>query len=265
MPDPRREVALYYDLQHNPTADVPFYRERLPGAEARVLEIGCGTGRVLLPLAPDCRHIHGIDHSPAMLEICRRKLAQSGLPAESATLTQGDIAGFELGQRFDLIIAPYRVFQNLETDAQVAGLFGGLRRHLAPGGRAILNAFRPNAPREALCRSWVSQAEEYGGESPLAEGRRVVWHYRRARLVPEPLVFYPEFIYRLYARSGQLEKETVMSLPMRCWYPDDFAGVVREHGFEITGKWGGYLGEPWGEGPELVVEFAETAAGKKER
>lgn len=256
--DLRSDAAEYYDLQNNPTSDIPFYRERLPSPDAQVLEIGCGTGRVLLPLAEDCRYIHGIDISASMLEICRQKLSRSGLATERAALTHGDISAFDLGRTFDLIIAPYRVFHNLETDAQVGGLFRCIHRHLAPGGTAILNVFKPNTSPEAMLQSWVSQEEDYGGERQLAEGKRLVWYHRRARLTPAPLTFYPEFIYRLYSSSGALEKETVFSIPMRCWYPGEFERVVVDHGFVVVGKWGGYTGEAWGEGPELIIQFAAT-------
>ena len=43
---------------------------------------------------------------------------------------------------------------------------------------------------------------------------------------------------------------------MRCYYPDEFEALIVDHGFEIVGRWGGYQGEPYGEGPELVLQFA---------
>jgi len=46
---------------------------------------------------------------------------------------------------------------------------------------------------------------------------------------------------------------------MRCWYPDDLLGRVAAEGFAITGAWGGYAGEPYGKGPELVVELRPNA------
>ena len=48
----------------------------------------------------------------------------------------------------------------------------------------------------------------------------------------------------------------VLPIPMRCFYPDEFLDLIRSAGFTIAGSWGGYTGEPYGEGKELVVEFA---------
>ncbi len=65
---------------------------------------------------------------------------------------------------------------------------------------------------------------------------------------------YPELIYRFY-QGEQLVEETVLSIAMRCYYPEEFLALIECHGFRITGKWGGYAGEVYGEGGELVAAF----------
>ena len=65
--DIRAEAAQYYDTNPAIPDDIAFYQARLPWSDASVLELGCGTGRVLLPLAALCGFIHGIDRSQAML------------------------------------------------------------------------------------------------------------------------------------------------------------------------------------------------------
>src|SRR5215471_9211543 len=135
--DIRAEAAKYYDVSPTIPDDIAFYQARLPSSEAMVLELGCGTGRVLLPLAAVCGFIHGIDRSQAMLTHCLQKLQAAAIPPTKARVELGDITQFALGRTFDLIIAPYRVFQLLETDAQIDGLFQCVRTHLAPGGTCI--------------------------------------------------------------------------------------------------------------------------------
>lgn len=251
--DRRAEAARYYDLSPDVPGDVSFYRGRVPSPAARVLELGCGTGRVLVPLAKSCREILGLDRSEAMLEVCREWLRGAGLGPSRASARLGDISNFSLGRTFDWIIAPFRVFQNLESDAEVGGLFRCVREHLAPGGSCMLNVFRPYLERERLRQEWSSSEERFCWEVPV-EGGRVMLHDRRARLDPERLVLYPELIYRRY-EGDRLVDETVLRIVMRCYYPDDFEALVKGHGFEIIGRWGGYVGEPYGEGPELVLEF----------
>jgi cyclopropane fatty-acyl-phospholipid synthase-like methyltransferase len=144
--DLRAEAARYYDLNPNTLVDVPFYIDRLPKPDARVLELGCGTGRASLPLAAECAFLHGLDLSEAMLDVCREKIATRRLGPDRIVVEHADITDYEPGSPFDLIIAPYRVMQNLETDEQLDGLFRCIRRHLAPEGRCILNVFHPFKP-----------------------------------------------------------------------------------------------------------------------
>ena len=254
----REDAAKYYDLQSIPIDDVAFYGARIPSPDAHILELGCGTGRVLLPLACQCGFIHGIDSSAAMLAQCREKLGRAALPAGKARVTEADITDFHLNVRFDLIIAPFRVMQNLETDDQVSGLMNGIRSHLAPGGAAILNAFYPNRPPDEMRRTWCNTGEHLDGETALPDGGRMVRSHRRPRLQPHPLVCYPELIYRQYAASGALEDEAVLKIAMRCWYPEELEKLVSDHGFRVTDRWGGYKGETWGQGSELVIQFANS-------
>ncbi len=255
--DIRSEAAAYYDLCPEFPDDIPFYVSRIPSREAAVLELGCGTGRVTLPLVQHCRYIHGIDLSPAMIAIGREKLEAAEIPPTRAWIEVGDISSFDLGQTFELIIAPYRVLQNLESDAEVEGLLGCVREHLARGGSCILNTFNPNRDRETLRREWCSEEENLSWEVPTPGGR-VACYDRRPRLEPEKLILYPELIYRRY-QGDLLTDETVLKLVMRCYYPEELLSVVTAHGFAVVGRWGGYAGEPYGEGPELVVQFGEAS------
>lgn len=253
--DIRSDAAKYYDLNPGVPDDVSFYRDRLPGADATVLELGCGTGRVLVPLAESCAYVHGVDLSPAMIAICQRKLAEAGIPDTRARAQVGDITNLELDRGFDLIISPFRVFQNLETDAEVDGYFDTVRKHLAPEGQAILTAFNPNRDKETMRREWASPEEYLSWEVDLAD-ERVASYGRNARIDREKMVFYPELIYRTY-QGAELVDEAVLKIVMRCYYPDEFERLVTDQGFEVLRLWGGYHGEPYGEGPELVIEFAD--------
>jgi hypothetical protein len=158
-----------------------------------------------------------------------------------------------MGRRFDLIIAPYRALQNLEDDSQLEGLFRSVREHLAPGGTCVLNVFHPSGDPETLKRDWRGGHEEFCWECPLGTDR-LVHSIRKARIDPERLILYPQLIYRRYT-GDSLQEETVLEIAMRCYYPEEFDRLIREHGFEITNRWGGYAGESYGVGPELVVQF----------
>jgi SAM-dependent methyltransferase len=251
--DIRAEAAQYYDANPTIPNDLAFYTARLLSADASVLELGCGTGRVLLPLAGSCGFIHGIDRSPAMLERCLQKLQAAGLPPTKARAELGNITHFTLGRTFDLIIAPYRVFQLLEMESQVEGLFRCVRAHLAPGGTGILNVFHPLGGFERERQAWETAAEVYRWETTV-NGVRLRCDERLARFDPERRILYPELIYRRLVGDAWIE-DAVLKIPRRCYAPDEFERVIRAHGFHIVQRWGGYTGERYGEGPELVVQF----------
>ena len=258
MKDPRVAVARFYDLDREPLNDLPFYVSRLPNANARVLELGCGTGRITLPLAKHCGFIQGIELSEAMLEICRAKLRETPALAGKVAVELGDITNFDLRATFDLIVAPYRVMQNLETDQELSGLFRCMRTHLVPDGSCILNAFNlryPNA--EALIDAWSQQVEIFDWEA-VTGTRIVTCHARRGKVRAKPLVIYPDLVYRV-REGGKLVEEVVFPLTMRCYFPDDFVRVFANHGFDIVEWWGGYAGETYGVGPELIIQAKPAA------
>ena len=250
--DIRKTAAAYYDLNPDFPDDIPFYLSLIP-PEARVLELGCGTGRVTLPLAQRENFVQGIDISPAMVAICRERLANTGLTADRAVVEVGDITYFDLQQSFDAIIAPFRVLQNLETDEQVHGLFRCIRSHMVSGGACILNVFHPNRDPDGLREHWVRPQEVFQWELPI-KGGRIACYVHNARLDPEKLVLYPELIYRRY-QGDALVDEAVLKIVMRCYYPEEFAALVQTQGFVIHNRWGGYHGEPYGHGSELVLQF----------
>jgi SAM-dependent methyltransferase len=254
--DSRAATAAYYDLAPDFPADIPFYLEQVRSPADTILELGCGTGRVTVALAPRVALLHGVDLSPAMVERCRTRLRDAGIDPARAATTVADITSLHLGRRFGLVIAPYRVFQNLTTEAQVAGLFATIRAHLAPGGRAILNAFRPYAAPPILLAQWSTAQEDLDWERPAEEGR-VTCSVRRAGVSIDPLVLYPDLIYRRY-RGEVLVEEAVSRIPMRCWYPDQLAARIGQEGFRILQRWGGYTGEAYGAGPELIIAFTDA-------
>jgi SAM-dependent methyltransferase len=221
--------------------DIAFYPARLPSSDAAILELGCGTGRVLLPLAAVCSFIHGIDRSQAMLACCRQKLQAAAIPSTKAQVELGDITDFALGRTFDLIIAPYRVFQLLETDVQVDGLFRCVRMHLAPGGTCILNVFHPQGGFARVQQEWGTATEVFRWEV-LVNGVRLRCDERLLRLDPERRILYPELVYRRFVGDTWVE-DAVLRIPRRCYAPEEFDQVILDHGFRIVQRWGGYAGD----------------------
>lgn len=118
------------------------------------MEVGCGTGRIYLELLKNGIGAYGIDISGEMLVELRNKAKAMNLKPK---VSAGDMRNFKLGERFALIIVPFRSFlYNLTTDDQLRTL-KNFKRHLAPKGRLILNFFYPDIER---MMSYGKESEE---------------------------------------------------------------------------------------------------------
>ena len=144
--------AVYERLRAG-RGDIEFYLDLARRAGGPVLELGCGTGRVLLPIASEGIPCTGLDVSPRMLEALRRKDAPPTLRLACAPMQD-----FDLGEvRFMLIYAAFRVFQHLYTEEDQLACLSCVRRHLAPGGSFAFDVFSPLAERTRLAHEPESE------------------------------------------------------------------------------------------------------------
>lgn len=135
------QTALEWGTPQN---DIPFYLEEAKAGGGPVLELGCGTCRLLIPLLSTGFDVNGLDASTAMLEVARQK--RERLPAEAAKrlhLHHGDMREFSLGQQFGSIFIAFRSFQHLLTPEAQRRSLVCVGRHLAANGKAIINLFDP--------------------------------------------------------------------------------------------------------------------------
>ncbi len=121
--------------------DVGWYRRLALATGGRVLELGCGTGRILLPLAAAGVDVVGFDRSLPMLRRLRRDARAFGLAPP--LLLQGDLAHPGIGGRFALILAPYSLVTYLTGDAALRSALASLRDAAAPEGRLVVDVFVP--------------------------------------------------------------------------------------------------------------------------
>src|ERR1700731_3751250 len=117
--DSYRVTAKYYDGAYSAKqdlVDLPFYLELAEQAPGPVLEIACGTGRVLLPIARKGIEVHGVDNSLPMLTILKASLSNEPQEVrQRVTLHEGDMRDFRLGRQYPLVIIPFRAMQHMHT------------------------------------------------------------------------------------------------------------------------------------------------------
>jgi len=133
------DYARFYDWENARTLgrrDVPFWRRIATEAGGRVLELGCGTGRITLPLARAGARITGIDRSSPMLDRARRRVKRARL-SSSAQLVRGDIRFLPFPTReqpFAAVMAPYGVLQSLLRETDLKATLAAVHAVLEPGG-----------------------------------------------------------------------------------------------------------------------------------
>ncbi len=134
--------ARLYDLMFpggGPAVD--FYRAEAARSGGPVLELGCGTGHKLIPIASDGSSCVGLDLSSDMLAEARRKADESAVAVE---WVQGDMTSFDLGRTFDLVFITGNSLLHLHETDDLLSCFRSVRRHLSPGARFVFDVFNPS-------------------------------------------------------------------------------------------------------------------------
>jgi SAM-dependent methyltransferase len=226
-------AADLYDwvVPYRERQDIAFFVEQGKESGGPVLEIGCGTGRVLIPTARAGIDIVGLDLSPAMLEVCASRLrAEPADVQKRITLVQDDMRRFELERTFALITLPFRPFQHLLTVEDQLACLGAIRRHLADTGRLVLDVFNPSI--DVLAQPL--DGSEIGNEPDFTtpDGRQVA---RRFRIVAHDRfeqINDVELIYYVTHPDGRTER-LVHAFRMRYFFRFEVEHLLARAGFEI--------------------------------
>jgi len=249
------DFGLLYDSVplYAARTDVGFYVDEAKAAGGRVLEVGCGTGRILLPIARAGCAITGIDGSKQMLERCRVNLAAEAAAVQSRiTLAQHDMRDFNLAEQFTLIIAPFRVVQHLTTIDDQLQFLATVARHLAPQGRLVFDVFNP---RFDILVGADGVEREDTPEQRLPDGRTFHRAYRIARVRWIDQVSEAELVYYV---DG---KRYVQAFEMRWYLAAELRHLLARAGFRVREMYGDFARGPVVDGcPEIVVtaEFASA-------
>lgn len=253
MSDPYALLSHYYDLENaGLTDDLDFWLELAAEHGGPILELGCGTGRVLLPLARRGFAVTGVDHSPAMLARLQAKLAaaekmQSGRPAPP-TLVQAGLADFAAAGPFPLAVMPFNTFMHLLTpEAQLAAL-ANIRRHLAPGALLVLDTINP-------ADAYADAEPGLTLERTFTDGDRTVQVFAALHLDRTAQLGQVTWLYDSVGPAGDLQRR-VVPLTMRYTLPGEMRWLLERAGFHLEHLYGDYDRTPLSDGAPRQIVFA---------
>ena len=146
--DLKRYELFGWDYEsHSPLAEeaLAWYRLWARRTGGPLLALACGTGRLLCRLATAGSEVVGLDLSDGMLALARKNIAAlPGQAQDRIRLVKADMSGFDLGRQFGLILIADNSFRELSTRKEMVACLRCVRRHLKPGGRALITERRFN-------------------------------------------------------------------------------------------------------------------------
>jgi SAM-dependent methyltransferase len=232
-------VGLYRDRP-----DIGFFVEAATTAGSPVLEVGCGTGRVLIPTARAGVDIVGLDLSPYMLAECRKRLLDEPEAVQRrARLVEADMREFDLGSRFTLATISFRPFQHLLTVEDQLSCLASIHRHLVDEGTLILDVFNPSLDLLVNRPIGVEHQEEPEFHTP--DGRRVTRTHKAIAYNRFTQVSDFELIYYVTHPDGRTER-LVHAFPLRYFFRFEVEHLLVRANFVVEHVYADYEKNAYG-------------------
>ncbi len=233
---PYVDPALYDVVYSWYQDDLAFYVDLAKASRGPVLEVACGTGRILLPTAAAGVDIDGIDLEPAMIARLKAKADAAGLKVKVAV---ADMRDFTMPRRYSLITIPFRAFMHLpNTEDQIRAL-RCIREHLEPEGSLVMNVFYPNHAYIATHRDQRMFEREF--EHPSTGRSVALWSTQRYDIVQQTLTSDREMIET--AEDGSTVTHPYR-FALRWVYRFEMELLLRAAGFTRCDVRGGFDGRP---------------------
>ena len=234
--------ARYYDQYFTGIpGDSEFYVRLARQAGSPVLELGCGTGRIMVAAAAAGVDVVGIDNSIEMVLRARARISATATEA-SASVVQADMRGFAFRQRFNLVAIPYRTFQHLLEPQDQRLALTCIRDHLRPGGLLVLNIFEPSGLIATFGLEGESSApkRDIGFTDPASGQRIEVWYTRTYDL--EAQLMRQELTYLPVGGDGPLRQAQHCRLTLRYTYRHEMEELLETCGFDVKALYGDFDG-----------------------
>lgn len=246
--------ADIYDLQYEEVVeDIAFFVEEAQKAQPPVLELACGTGRVTIPIAQAGIGVVGLDRSPKMLEVARRKVeALDEATRGRIELVQADMRDFALDREFSS-------FHLLTTPEDRKRALANIRRHLADDGKLIIDLFVPDLSIIAAHSGPLGEPLKRFLEldNPCTGHRIVVWDTRRYDHFQQMIHTY--MIYEELDEEGRAVAKTYRPLKLCSIFRYEMPHLLELCGYEVVNVYGGFDRRPLDEKSKEMIWVARKS------
>ena len=248
--DPFEQIAPFYDWEHaDYQADLPLYRALARRCDGPVLEVACGTGRLLVPLVAEGFPVTGLDVSPAMLAIAREKLQRLD-QRQRAEIIEADMADFHLSRHFALaILALDSLGLLLDRHDQLAAL-KCIREHLAVDGLLAVDVANGNLRGQEASQDFQLQRLAPYGPSGSLLTKLVARETDLGEQVDHYTYLYDELL-----PSGEVRR-TIARLSVRYFCRFEFEHLLERAGFRVEALYGSYDLDPFTSSSERLIAVA---------
>ena len=217
----RGMVASAWDLLRGDYAawpDRPFYRSIIERAGQPVLDVGCGTGRLLLHYLAAGIDVDGVDNSPEMLALCREKAAALGLDPR---LYEQSMQHLDMPRRYRTIFVPSSSFQLVTDPAEARDAMRRFHDHLLPGGVLVMSLMLlvpASPPPHMQWTDWAKAGRRQRPKDGATVRRQIRTKYDYAQQLD-----HTETWYEVVRDGAVVEEEMHARSPATCWYTQEQA------------------------------------------
>ena len=241
------QIAPFYDIEHaHFDEDVSLYLNYAEMCSGPLLELACGSGRLLVPLASEGYDLTGVDSSKSMLDLARLTLEEAGL-ADQCTLVQENMCTMHLGRKFCLAFLALGSFAHVYKRQEQRQTLATVHDHLTVGSRFILD----------ISNEDVRYMEHLSGQM-LHQG---TWKRKDGSLlshVVSPAASQTKHLLELTHfydehRQGEAVRRTVTTTHLYLFEKNEVELLLEEASFEIIDVFGDYEMSPFElESPRMI-------------
>ncbi len=254
------EDPTYYTATYRRRIDdVQFYVAHATKHGGPVLEYGVGNGRIALAMARHGLTVTGVDHSPAMLDDLRARLADEPAAVRArVTLRQGDMRSARLKKRFPLVLCPFNTALHLYTRTDVEAFLARVHDHVTPNGELVVDLSVPvmqDLLREPT-RAYKAPRFRHATTGELVSYQEH-FDYDRVRQVL--------FVSMEFSPVGHAERAWMTPLAHRQYFPREWEALLHYNGFDVDKVSGDFYGGPLDRSSDVMVWHARPRRGWRRR